>query len=371
MKFGPEELLLIFFCAAAFVQLFYYFFFYLRIAFHKERHHNSLTPPVSIIICARSESSKLVHNLPHIFDQDYPNFEVIVVNDRSWDDTKEILKAFQIRYPHLRVINIEESSHEHYGKKMALTIGIKGAKNEWLLLTDADCKPLHRNWIRKMVEAQTGTTEFVLGYSPYQKKKGFLSKIIRFDTLLAGMNYLSFAKARIPYMGVGRNLMYKKESFFAVRGFKKHYHISSGDDDLFINQAANGKKTAVMFHPESHVVSMPKTSFVDWFRQKKRHFTTAPHYKFRDKILLSLFPASYYLGIGLSIPLLVLNTYLWIILGIIGFRLLLQMVIFSRSMKWLGDKDLLLWAPVLEFFVMILHPVIHLSNKIVKATKWN
>jgi cellulose synthase/poly-beta-1,6-N-acetylglucosamine synthase-like glycosyltransferase len=371
MKTGPEEILLILFCTAALLQLVYYYFFFSRIAFHRKPSAGNQSPPVSIIICARSESSKLINNLPAIFDQDYPEFEVIVVNDRSWDDTKEILKAFQVRFPNLRVINIEESSHEHYGKKMALTIGIKGAVNEWVLLTDADCRPADRNWIREMTQQIDGRNEIVLGYSPYSRQKGFLNRLIRFDTFWAGLNYLSLAKSGIPYMGVGRNLMYMKSTFFRVSGFKKHYHISSGDDDLFVNQVANKKNIRISINPESHVISQPKQTFIDWFRQKKRHFTTAPFYRFGHKLLLSIYPVSLLLMLGLAIPLIVLNTYLWIILGVLGFRLLSQMIIFSRSMKWLGDKDLLLLSPVLELVLLFLHPVIHLSNKIVKATKWN
>lgn len=372
MSIGHEEFFLILFCSALFLQLLYYVFFYFRIAFHKnDSQTNQELPPVSVIICARSESSKLVQNLTDILEQDYPHFEVIVVNDRSWDDTKEIMKAFEIRYSNLHTIHIAESNHEHYGKKMALTIGIKGAKNDLLLMTDADCKPVSKDWIRKMVSNYQADKKIVLGYSPYQKKRGFLNKIIRFDTFSAGLNYLSFAKAGLPYMGVGRNLMYSKSLFFSVSGFKKHYHISSGDDDLFINEAANKKNTAVMIDTQSHVFSQPKQNFKDWFRQKKRHFTTAPHYKFLHRLLIGL---PYFLLILLftsAITSIVLNKYLLIILIGLGFRYLLQILIFNQSMKRLGDRDLTLWAPVLEFCLLFLHPAIMVSNKIVKADKWN
>lgn len=368
---GLPEILLIVFSTALFIQLLFFFNWFGRLAFSRTKKESLRLDPVSIIICARSESSKLIENLPYIFDQDYPDFEVVVVNDRSWDDTKEILKAFQVKYSNLKVINIEESNHEHYGKKMALTIGIKGAKNEWLLLTDADCKPTSVNWIREMIESRKEDSEVVLGYSPYSREKGMLNKLIRFDTLWAGMQYLSMAKAGIPYMGVGRNLMYKKEVFFRVSGFKKHYHISSGDDDLFINEAAKKKTTVIMPEPGAHIVSMPKQRFIDWFRQKKRHFTTAPHYRFLHKLMLLLFPISFLILVISAIILLVLNKYILIILGLLFLRLVVQMVIFSRSMRKLGDKDLLVWVPVFEWVLLVLHPVIHISNKFVKADKWN
>jgi len=353
-------------------QLFYYFFFYLRIAFHKNESVVPVDfPPVSVIICSRSEAGKLVEHLPYIFDQDYPDFEVVVVNDRSWDDTKEILKAYQVKYPNIKVINIEESNHDHYGKKMALTIGIKGAKNETLLLTDADCRPLTDQWIKQMVTGYSGKKRIILGYSPYKKEKGFLNKLIRFDTLIAAINYLSFAKAGIPYMGVGRNLSYHKQVFFEKSGFKTHYHISSGDDDLFVNEAATKKNTGIVITKSASTESIPKKTFKDWFRQKKRHFTTAPYYRLKHKLLLGLWPLSFFGMFVASVILCVLNNYLLIILVIWIIRMLFQMVIFSLSMKKLGEKDLLWISPLLEIVIFTLHPVIFLSNKFVKADKWN
>jgi cellulose synthase/poly-beta-1,6-N-acetylglucosamine synthase-like glycosyltransferase len=370
---GIAEIFLIIAGTAFLLQLIYYFVFYLRLAFRKESApvtHAEL-PPVSVIICARSESALLVENLPNIFSQDYPEFEVVVVNDRSWDDTEDILKAFGIMNSNLHAIHIAESSHEYYGKKMALTLGIKGAKHDIVVLTDADCRPSGNQWLKEIVSRMKPQDEIVLGYSPYQKRKGFLNKLIRFDTLLGGVNYLSFAHAGIPYMGVGRNLCYRKDVFFRVSGFKKHYHIASGDDDLLINETATKKNTKIVMTPASQVISIPKEDFTSWRRQKKRHFTTAPFYKLKHKLLLSLWPASFWILLIATAGMIFLNKYLLIILIAWIIRLLLQLVIFNRLMKSLGDQDLLVWVPLLELILFILHPIIYLSNRFVKADKWN
>ena len=369
---GIAEIFLITAACALTVQLFYYVFFYLRLAAKRKNDpKDPPLPPLSVIICARSESTNLVQNLPYIFSQNYPSFEVVVVNDRSWDDTKDILKAFSVKHENLHVININESGHGYTGKKMALTLGIKGAKNEVLVFTDADCKPVSENWLRQMAGGIDEKTEIVLGYSPYEKRKGFLNKLIRYDTFMGGANFLSFAHSGIPYMGVGRNLCYRKSLFFRVSGFKKHYHIASGDDDLFVNQAASRKNTAIQISPDSHVLSFPKENYSEWVRQKKRHFTTAPHYRFIHKFLLALWPASFWLLLGATAGMLFLNKYLLIILIIWVFRLLLQILIFRRIMKSLGDRDLLPWLPVLELMILVIHPVIFVSNRFVKSDKWN
>ena len=237
------------------IQIFYFVFFFFRLAFHKEQKIDSQSlPPISIIVAARSEAHNLVEFLPYLFEQNYPEFEVVVVNDRSWDDTKEILKAFQLKYSNLHVVNIEETNHKSNGKKMAVTLGIKGAKYEHLALTDADCKPVSQNWLMSIgMKFQNSDTKIVLGYSPFKKEKGFLNSLIRFDGFWVALQYLSFAKAGKPYMGVGRNLAYTKNDFFKIGGFKKHYNLKSGDDDLFVNEIANNRNTAVVLNEDSHV----------------------------------------------------------------------------------------------------------------------
>ena len=370
---GTEEVMLMILAGALVVQLFFFLYFFVRIVFHKnQKQETTQLPPVSVIISARSEAKNLMHLLPYILEQDYPEFEVVVINDRSWDDTKDILDAFRHKYAHLHVVTIQETERQHfYGKKMGVTLGIKGAKYEHLIFTDADCKPASKNWIRLMAANFSEKKKIILGYSPYQRKKGFLNKLIRFDTLQIALQYLSFAKAGIPYMGVGRNMGYEKKIFFDKGGFKTHYHITSGDDDLFINENATRSNCIIEVDPQAHMISIPKNTFMEWFRQKKRHLTTAPVYRFKHKFLLTLFPLSHVIFLTALVICLVLNKYLLISLTFLGFRLLLQILTFTGARKWLGNGDIIFWAPLLELCLIFLIPVIFISNTFVKPHKWN
>ena len=191
--------------------------------------------PVSVIICAKNEEANLRENLPLIMEQDYPEFEVLVVNDASTDGTEELLRDMKLRYPHLNTTSIVENVHIRQGKKLALTIGIKGATYDWVVLTDADCKPAGRKWLHTMQSNFSRDCHIVLGIGKYDRKKGLLNILIRFDTLYTALQYTGFAMAGHPYMGVGRNLAYRKSLFFNNKGFASHYELESGDDDLFIN----------------------------------------------------------------------------------------------------------------------------------------
>ena len=275
------------------VQMIYYWGVFSRLAFFKPKPgEEKELPPVSVVICARNEYHNLVNNLPEIFAQEYPNFEVVIVNHASDDETSGYLKEIQIQHKNLKVVNIERDLNFFKGKKFPLSMGIKSASNEILLLTDADCQPAGKNWIASMVQQYYPETEIVLGYGPYEKKSGLLNLFIRFDTFMVALQYFSFALSGKPYMGVGRNLSYKRSMFFKNKGFTSHYKIPSGDDDLFINKVANRKNTRINIEPESYQFSRPKKTFSQWLDQKQRHLSTGKHYIFKFKFLLGLFSLS-------------------------------------------------------------------------------
>jgi glycosyltransferase involved in cell wall biosynthesis len=260
-------------------------------------------PPISVIICAKNEDENLTEFLPRILKQDYPDFEVIVVNDCSWDNTENVIDEFARIFPNLRKATIKEDPYYKHGKKFAMLVGIKAAKNKHLLFTDADCYPASEQWIREMASGFTADKEIVLGYGAYEPQKGFLNKLIRYDAFMIAVQYFSSAIKNKPYMGVGRNLAYTSELFFKEKGFSKHYHIHSGDDDLFVNQAANEKNTNICLSKESVTYSKAKKTFRQWNIQKSRHLTTAPLYSAASKAKIAFnYFSQYYFYLSL-VPL--------------------------------------------------------------------
>lgn len=346
------ELFFIVFCAITVVQLFYYGWFFRRLAFYSPLpKEHSQQHPVSVIICARDEAARLVTHLPGSLVQSYPSsHEVIVVNHNSQDDTRFLLDEFKKSFKGLHIVNLEHEAIGIPGKKYPLSMGIKEALYEIVLLTDADCVPASEFWMQKMQDGYRNGIEVVLGYSPYKKSPGFLNKIIRFDTFHTALQYLSYALAGLPYMGVGRNLSYKKDVFFRNKGFSAINHVAGGDDDLFINKVATKDNTAVVIDPDTFMLSEPKKTFTEWFRQKSRHYTTAKYYKPRHKLLLGLYSATHFLFYPLFIASLFFN---WkIALIIFGVRFIIQGYTFQRSMKMLGEEDLFPWWWLLDMWML-------------------
>ena len=241
------------------IQSFYYLFFFIRLAAYKTRPKEAIqTHPVSVIICARDEAANLARNLPGALVQQYrTTHEVIVVNDNSFDDSKYLLEEFQRQFKQLRIVELKQEAKLIPGKKFPLSMGIKAAKHEILLLTDADCVPASEHWIEQMQATYDDQTEIVLGYGAYTQKPGLLNKLIRWETVHTALQYLSYALAGKPYMGVGRNLSYKRALFLRHKGFSAHHKIPSGDDDLFINMAATRRNTKINLQKDSFTLSEP------------------------------------------------------------------------------------------------------------------
>lgn len=352
------------------IQVIYYLGIYRRFTTYK-RSSGNYEHPVSVIICARNEADNLQKNLPSILEQSHKEFEVVVVNDCSTDDTEIVLNVLVKKYKKLRVTNITQDPKFTHGKKLALTVGIKAATHEWLVFTDADCCAESDQWLNRLQENFSEKTEIVLGYGGYRPYKGILNRYIRFDTLFIAMQYFSFALCGFPYMGVGRNLAYRKSLFFRNKGFASHYNLISGDDDLFVNETANRTNTAIEFDPASHTLSEPKFTLKKWLNQKRRHLLTANRYKGKHIFLLGAEPFTRVLFYVTFISLLFTGTYMYYVLGAGVLRFVIIMIIFKKSMNRLLIKNLLPWIIIFDFFSLLINFILYLTTSFrSKKIKW-
>ena len=357
--------------ATLLVQLYYLLIEFSAVGFAKTRKSDiEKLPPVSVIICARNELKNLRAFLPSILEQDYPKFQVVVVNDCSWDESSKYLEEMEDAYKVLKVVSIHEQEKYQHGKKFALTLGIKGAEFEHLLFTDADCKPADNQWIKSMVSTLSERKELVIGYGAYMKEPGFLNKWIRFDTAQNALMFLSRAKRGKAYMGVGRNLGYLKSLFFKNKGYANHYHLMSGDDDLFVNETATSTNVSVELDPSSFTYSKPKTSLSTWIWQKKRHMSTGKYYRFRDKLLIGLFFGSQSLFWVLILVASFMKLSTELIVFMASIRLAIQMFIYWRGFKKLGETDLVLLVPFFDIIIAFVYPLLAISNLFVKTKSW-
>lgn len=351
------------------IQILQYLFLYLKFVLRKEEAIHEIEKPVSVIIAARNEYNNLKKFLPLVLNQKGVDFEVIVIDDCSFDNTEDLLRGWSEKDSRLRYSVVKENKRFEGGKKFAITMGIKAARYENLIFIDADCYPASDEWLKEMASSLL-KRNIVLGYGAYERENSLLNFFIRFDTFSIAINYLSFANVGIPYMGVGRNMAYKSFLFFENKGFANHRDLKSGDDDLFINEVGTKNNTSIRFSKKSFTYSIPEKSWGAWVNQKKRHITTAKRYKVIHQILLFILPSSLYLFYGSFFALLILQYELQIVLSIFLSRFIIQQLVYFLGLKKTGELELFAVGVVFDLFYMIFYPAVVIVNVIEKCNEW-
>jgi len=366
-----------------------------------ERGEERFLPPVSVILCAHNESYNLSQYLQALLTQDWPEYEVIVVDDGSEDETRAIVESYMVNDERLRMTFVPYGARVNSTKKLALTLAAKAAKYDYLLLTDADCIPESPHWIAEMVKGfqmsndksqmsndksqfsilnSQFLNDIVLGFSPYFYEKGLLNKLIRFDTLFNGLHYLGAALCGHPYMGVGRNLAYRKAFFFESGGFTHLMTSRAGDDDLFVNHTATAANTAVVLSPERYTWPIPKRTMKEWWQQKRRHLSVSPAYRRETKFRLALEPLTRGLFYALVLAIIlyqgiynsqfsILNSQLQIALALFLLRWIMQTIVINVSARRMGQKRFGMFS-ILTFDILL--PLINLWMLVVpkRNKKW-
>lgn len=338
------------------IQGWYWLFYYRRAAFVREQETEKQhdLPPLSVVICARNEADNLAVFLPSVLEQDYPLYEVVVVNDCSEDNTDEVLGDMLKRYPHLKVSMIQKDTYFQHSKKLAMLIGIKAAGNDLLVFTDADCRPASTYWLREVAAAASENKDIIIGYGPYMPDKGLLNRYIRYETMFTAMQYYGMTLAGVPYMGVGRNLAYRRSFFFDRGGFGPHNHIMSGDDDLFVNRNATAENCSLMHSHNSFTLSVAEKTIKSWIKQKRRHYTAAAYYKKHDKVRLFMEPFSRVSYYGLLVALLIMLVSWPVVASIAVIRTIIRIAILRKASVTFNEPRL--WF--ISLFFDILAPFI-------------
>jgi len=372
-EFGLPEVLCILALAGFVLMLVNYIVNYLPVSLFKSERLPvpESEEPVSVIICARNEDENLTEFLPKVLTQDYPEFEVIVVNDCSWDNTEHVIDEFAKIFPNLRKANIKEDAYYKHGKKFAVLVGIKAARYNRLVFTDADCYPSSNNWLRKMAAGFSAEKEIVLGYGAYEREPGLLGQLIRYDAFVIAVNFLSAAIRGRAYMGVGRNMAYTKDLFFRGKGFSTHYHIQSGDDDLFVNHAATASNVNVCVSREAVTYSKAKKTFKDWRIQKARHLTTSPLYSASSRFYIGFNYFSQYFFYASVFALFASTNTMLLAPILLILKTIVQYAMLNKVCQKLDERELLLTSTFYELVLLFIYPIFQLTKLFYKPVRWN
>ena len=338
---------------------------YMRFLFRREKDQPYNHEPVSIIVAARNEAGNIARFLPLILQQDRDVFEVIVVDDGSTDDTARLLTEMAETDPHLRTIH----TGKPVGKKQALALAIQAARYDLLLFTDADCAPASARWASEMASRFVPGVELVLGYGGYTVQKGLLNRLVQLDTAVIAARYAGFTLWGKPYMGVGRNLAYRKRLWEKHGGFGAHADLPYGDDDLFVAQAARKDNTALCFDPAAFTYSVPPQTFGEWFRQKTRHLHAGKRYTKPIAFLLGAEPALELLFWLAGFLMLCAGGGVWF-LFLLTFYFLYKAFIYNGIYKLLKINTKWNFTPILSVILLFALFLMGINAIFAKAVTW-
>ena len=323
------------------------------------------TPTISIIVCAHNENGHLKALLPLLQNQQYESYEIIIVLDRCTDGSEAIVKKFQNR--NLSIIGIDEVSPNFHPKKWGITQAIEKAKGEWILLTDADCRPTNQ-WVSEMAKGMNSTCDVVIGLSPYTKSTGLLNLLIQYETSHTALQFVSSAIQGKPYMALGRNMSYRKSKFIEQNGFGVHGQVMGGDDDLFVQSILTKDNFRIVLSPESWVESIPKTSWPAYFRQKTRHFSVGKYYPDWVKSMESIRWAIHIVFWILFFFSLAINPFIGA--SILATVLWIKGISFNIVVKRLGKRFNPIWLPFVDLLYVVILPLLSLRSLLVKNSTW-
>jgi glycosyltransferase involved in cell wall biosynthesis len=363
-------ILVLAFLVVILVQMIYYWVFFSRLAFHKPRKVSGGKPPVSVIVLAHNQYNDLQHTLPVMLNQDYPEFEVLVVDDNSDDGSDELLEKLTEQHANLRVVKLTQSLNWFKGRKFPLSLGIKSANHDLLLLTDIQFRPAGKKWISEMADSYSQNTDIVLGYSTYDTPTKF-NKWLRFVAFYDGLVYLSMALSGRTFKGIGSNLSYRKSLFYRNKGFSSHYVINAGDDELFVNKTATRRNVRIQISGNSMVKSGKPVSLLQWLAKEKTRLSIRRYFKFSHRTLISVFSTSTFLFYLIFILLLLLQIQWPVVVGLFAVRLISQMIIFGLAQKRLSEKNLLLLSPFFEVILVLVDLFIWIRLLLSKKSTWN
>lgn len=353
-----------------FINLSYWIIIFTRFSLYKDKYNiksdiSQLNNMTSVILAVKNEEENLRKYLDFIINQNFKGFDITIIDDYSNDETHIFLKELEHKYQHISILE----NYSLSGKKHALNLAINSSIREIIVLTDADCIPASPDWLSLLVSKFLDEkTDIVLGYSPYIGNS-FLSKFIRFETFMTALQYFSYSLSGMPYMGVGRNMAFRKDVFIRNNGYMDHLDIQSGNDDLFVMANATSKNTAIQIDPKSFMLTQPKKNIIEFLIQKSRHVSSSFKYKFIFKILLFLYSFSH-IAFYFSLLILILQAYYIEFITLWFLRFFVLMLVSFRSMEKLKEKDLFKYLALFDFLMFIYYIVLTMFIAFKPKVKW-
>lgn len=217
-----------------------------------EESDSEQQPSLSVVITVHDNAREIERHLPSMLQQQYDGkWEVIIVDESSTDDTQDVLIRMKATYPQLYTTFIPESSHYVSRKKLALTVGIKASHNDWIVMTEIDCRAQNSRWLQTLAAYADNKRDLIMGYTAYDDETPAYWHYDRLQTLCYQMRRM---KNGIAYRNVGANLMFRKSAFLRQNGFLQNLTYLRGEYDFIVNEMARHDNMVFVANEEAHLL---------------------------------------------------------------------------------------------------------------------
>lgn len=319
----------------------------------KQPSANGQQPSVSVVMVVHNEAEFLKSSLPYLLEQDYPDYEIVIVDYTSTDDTRYVLRVCSENYPNLKPILFPHDVNMFQGKKYPLSIGIKSATKDVILLTEAESVPRSFDWVSQMMKGYCGDTQIVMGCNIVKSNGTLLGAFQQYENMTYNASYIGAMAMGNPFTATGRNLSFRRDFFFKQGGFISHYSIPDGADDLFVNANANSRNSSVVLSSDAFVVSEPRSSFRLWHQDRSHRLYTRRYYGLKDKLMLAFYPLSQFVFLASLVLLLVFQLFPWqLLVALLVVKLIWQIVSALPLAKRFEIKKIQFFAPLFEFYFL-------------------
>ena len=348
-----------------------YLFFFLLFSFSKEKQINNSKEklPVSVILYTKNNEQIIEESFSKLINQTYPNFEVVIIDNASSDETPTILEELAVKFSNLKIVTVENNEAFWSNKKYALTLGVKAATHEHIIFTEVDSTPVSNNWLNSMAQKFSEEKEIIIGYTKYENKRfSFFGLLVRFEHLLHHILAFTNNKFGSAFNASEKNFGYTKSSFFKAKGYINHLKIQASHSDLFLKDATTKSNTTYTVKPTSFMVKSLPDSFSEWFNNLQLKSFNKKYYKAKHQLIINLFSFSRVLFYPLAIILAILNWKL-IIPFIASYYVLFYLVV-GKSAQKLKERQLIYFLPIIDIFIVCIQFSIFITNRISKPTVW-
>ena len=349
-----EMVLLAAYAGVFIIQMYFLLGVYLKLAWHKKENFNPAPHQVTIMLSLRNEEERIREMMTKFTELPFEDYQVMVINEVSEDNTLEILNVLAETNPRIKVTSLSQETR--FMEKQAINIGLKGAQSPWIVQLPPTTGSISQEWLTKLTGLLDKDTDAVIGYTNVERNKGFRNLLCRMERFHQFMLSGSWILAGMPFVFSENNVLFNKSMYFDTLGFRQKLNRNFANLELIFNENFKPNRIKVSTHADLSVREQVEDDRGDHLKLIKKAVQIRKTLNWSKKFTLFLDDFTKIALTGLTISLLIILTEYWItftFMLVIYYILLLIIVI--KLLNRLKERKIF----VSSFAYILIKPIIN------------